>query len=106
MRPTPRPGSLSQRQGRIPRSRPGRKRYGPSLVSFEADPDLLSFDHHLLAVEIVGPTLVDCDRQGLVLDIAGVAVDRPLEHPIRLIPGLDTGLHVEPGLVPAILDGP
>ena len=60
------------------RTRPGRRprrRLAEWSVSLEADPDLLSFQHLLLAFEVVVAPWLERDRKRLVLDVVGVLLD-------------------------------
>src|SRR5437879_13281001 len=74
-------------------------------MPLDADPDLLSFEHHLLAVKAFVAPWRERNRKGFVLEVVGVALHRAGEHAIRDIPRVDTVLHDETELLAPVLDG-
>src|SRR5204863_42606 len=87
--------SSAPRRSRPPRPRLRRTGRGRSSASFEPDPDLLSFDHALLAVEAVIAAGLEGPGQGLCLDVVGVPLDRAHEHAISVVARVDAVLHIE-----------
>src|SRR5947207_1120122 len=104
MAPGPRRCSWSRGRARTPRPRPRRTGLGRSSASLEPDPDLLSFDHALLAIEAVIAAGLERPGQGLSLDVIGVALDRAHEHAISVVARVDAVLHIELESLAQVLD--
>src|SRR5437016_4073577 len=71
----------------------------------DADPDLFSFEHHLLAVEAVLASGRERNGKRLGTDVAAVALERADDHPIGVVSRVDAILDVQPDLFPTVLDG-
>src|SRR5438477_12967162 len=74
-------------------------------MPLDADPDLLSFEHHLLAVKAFIASGGERNRKGFRLDVAGMALHRSSEHAIRDVARVDSILDVEAKLLAPVLDG-
>src|SRR3981081_2929349 len=106
MESAPPPGFSSTGRAGKPQSRSKRRRRSPSanLVSFEADPDLLSFEHLLLAIEIVPAALFKRDSKPLLVAELAATLNRAQQHPVSFVPHVDAVFDIQTELLAAVLD--